>query len=40
MNIKSRIRKIGTEAMEIGLALLCIAILDYEDFIRKRNERR
>ena len=40
MKWKSRIRKIGIEVVEISLALFCLAMLEYEDFIRKRNERR
>ena len=40
MNITSRFKKWAEEATLIGAAVIVLAILEYDDFIRKRNERR
>ena len=40
MNMKSRIKKWAEEGVLIGVAIVALAILEYESLIRKRNERR
>jgi len=40
MNITSRFKSWAEEGIMIGVAILAIAILEYESFIRKRNEDR
>ncbi len=38
--MKSRIKKWAEEGVMLGVAIVALALLEYESLIRKRNERR
>ena len=40
MKLKSLVRKWAEDGILIGVALIAIGILEYESFIRRRNENR
>ena len=40
MNITSRFKNWAEEGIMIGVAIIAIAILEYESLIRRRNENR
>ena len=40
MKWKSRIKKHAENAVFFGLAVVVLVIVEYQDFIRKHNERR
>ncbi len=40
MKLKSLVRKWAEDGMLIGVAIIAIALLEYESIIRRRNEHR
>jgi hypothetical protein len=40
MNITSRLKNWAEDGIMIGVAIIALAIIEYESFIAKRNENR